>query len=149
MEGMCSLGSPKRPRQRGRAMYLRERNVWLNGGWRSEMVRTSAVRVRGAILYSAKDVWLLYVNCSIQFSACSNRETSILTLWQTSVLFVKSIASDPVETAVVCSGEERGLTTPNQVAFMLFVCFSNATIFLCGPSYFTVNGTTFSLRRGS
>jgi len=32
---------------------------------------------------------------------------------------------------------------------MSFVCFSNATIFLHGPSYFTVNGTTFSLRSGT
>lgn len=113
MERMCSLSTPQRPRKRGRAMYLREWNVWLNDRWRSEMVRIPSVHVRDAILYSAKDVWLLYVNCSIQFSACLNRETLILTIWQTSVLFVKSITSDPVETVIVRRGKEKGLKTSN------------------------------------
>lgn len=78
-ERMCSCSTPERPRKGRQAMYLREWNVLLNDSWRSEMVRISLVDVRDTILYSAKDVWLLYVNCSIQFSACSNRETLILT----------------------------------------------------------------------
>lgn len=78
-ERMCSCSTPKRPRKRRRAMYLREWNVLLNDSWRSEMVRISLVHVRDTILYSAKDVWLFYVNCSIQFSACLNREMLILT----------------------------------------------------------------------
>lgn len=78
-ERKCSCSTPKRPRERRWATYLREWNVLLNDSWRSEMVRMSLVHVRDTILYSAKDVWLFYVNCSIQFSACLNRETLILT----------------------------------------------------------------------